>query len=115
MKNENDLKTQSPAFLVGDVSGRLSLENIVDYITKKNLSTHNKIINLWLKSGNKKEDFPELPPCWMNVEITLKNGKKYKSFLASINNFGGVNFVINHTFKKRDYLDVEEIAKWEFI
>jgi len=108
IENEN-----TPSCL-GAVIGSLSLENIVDYITNKQLSTHNKIINLWLKSGNKKEDFPKLPPCWMDVEITLKNGKKYKSFLASINNWGGVKFVINHIFKERDYLDVEDIVKWEF-
>ena len=63
---------------------------------------------------NKAKDFPKLPPCWIDVEITLKNGKKYKSFLASINNWGGVQFIINKTFK-RIYLETEEVIKWEFI
>jgi hypothetical protein len=96
-------------------SSSLSLETIVDYVTKKDLSVHKKICNLWLKAGNKAEDFPKLPPCWMDVEITLKNGKKYKSMLASINNWGGVQFVINRMFKERIYLETEEVVSWEFI
>jgi len=35
--------------------------------------------------------------------------------LASINNWGGVQFVINQTFKKRIYLDTDEVVSWEFI
>lgn len=97
------------------VSGSLSLETIVNYVTKKDLSVHKKVCNLWLKSGNKAGDFPKLPPCWFDVEITLKNGKKYKSMLASINNWGGVQFVINQTFKKRIYLDTDEVVSWEFV
>ena len=93
----------------------LSLETIVDYVTKKDLSVHKKICNLWLKAGYKAEEFPKLPPCWFDVEITLKTGKKYKSMLASINNWGVVQFVINQTFKKRIYLDTEEVVSWEFI
>jgi hypothetical protein len=115
LENENINEPQNPAFLVGAVSGSLSLETIADYVTKKDLSVHKKICNLWLKAGNKAEDFPKLPPCWMDVEITLKNGKKYKSFLASINNWGGVQFVINRMFKERIYLDTEEIVSWEFV
>lgn len=106
---------QKPPLHKTSVSGSLSLETIVDYVTKKDLSVHKKICNLWLKSGNKAEDFPKLPPCWFDVEITLKNGKKYKSMLASINNWGGVQFVINQTFKKRIYLDTDEVVSWEFI
>lgn len=93
----------------------LSLETIVDYVTKKDLSTHNKICNLWLKAGNKAKDFPTLPPIWFDVEITLKNGNKYKSFLASINNWGGVQFVINRPFRQRLYIDINDVTKWEFI
>jgi hypothetical protein len=106
---------QNPQFCQTDVSGSLSLEIIADYVTKKDLSVHNKICKLWLKSGNKAEDFPELPPCWFDVEITLKNGKKYKSMLASINNWGGVQFIINRMFKERIYLDTEEVVSWEFV
>jgi hypothetical protein len=51
----------------------------------------------------------------MDVEITLKNGKKYKSFLASINNCGGVQFIINRMFKERIYLETEEVVSWEFV
>jgi len=104
-----------PPLLIASVSGSLSLETIADYVTKKDLSIHKKICNLWIKSGNKVEDFPKLPPCWMDVEITLKNGNKYKSFLASINNWGGVQFVINRMFKERIYLDTEEVVSWEFV
>ena len=93
----------------------IPLEIIADYITNKDLSVHNKICNLWLKSGNKAEDFPKLPPCYIDVEITLINGKKYKSMLVSINNWGGVEFVINRIFKDRIYLDVEEVTNWKFI
>ena len=106
---------QNPPLHKTSVSGSLYLETIVDYVTKKDLSVHKKICNLWLKSGNKAEDFPKLPPCWFDVEITLKNGKKYKSMLASINNCGGVQFVINQTFKKRIYLDTDEVVSWEFV
>ena len=105
---------QNPPLHKTSVSGSLSLETIVDYVTKKDLSVHKKICNLWLKSGNKAEDFPKLPPCWFDVEITLKNGKKYKSMLAS-NNLGGVQFVINQTFKKRIYLNTDEVISWEFV
>lgn len=105
----------NPQFCQADVSGSLSLETIADYVTKKDLSVHQKIVNLWLKSGNKAKDFPKLPPCWMDVEITLKNGKKYKSFLASINNWGGVQFVINRMFKERIYLETDKVINWEFI
>ena len=108
-------EAQNKALHIVDVSGSLSLETIADCVTKKDLSVHNKICNLWLKAGNKAEDFPKLPPCWMDVEITLKNGKKYKSFLASINNWGGVQFVINRVFKKRIYLETEDVVSWEFI
>lgn len=97
------------------VSRSLSLETIADYVTKEELSIHLKICNLWLKSGNKIEDFPKLPPCWFDVKITLKNGKKYKSFLASINNWGGVQFIINQRLKKRIYLDTDEVVSWEFV
>ena len=103
------------SFCQDNVSGSLSLETITNYVTKKDLSVHNKICNLWLKAGNKAEDFPKLPPCWMDVEITLKNGKKYKSFLASINNWGGVQFVINRMFKERIYLETDEVVSWEFV
>ena len=97
------------------MSGSLSLETIANYITKKDLSVHNKICNLWIKAGNKAENFPKLPPCYMDVEIILKNGKKYKSFLAGVNNWGGVQFVINRMFKERIYLDTEEVVSWEFV
>jgi len=93
----------------------MKLENIVDYITNKDLSVHNKICNLWLGAGNRVEDFPKLPPCWLNVEIILKNGKKYKSMLVEINKWGGYQFVINRKFKKRLYLETDEIISWKFI
>ena len=44
-----------------------------------------------------------------------KNGKKYKSMLASINNWGGVQFVINRMFKERIYLDTDEVVSWKFV
>ena len=106
---------QSQPLQTANASGCLSLETITRYVTKKDLSVHNKICNLWLNAGNKAEDFPKLPPCWFDVEITLKNGKKYKSMLASLNNSGGVQFVINKTFKKRIYLDTDEVISWEFV
>jgi hypothetical protein len=93
----------------------LQLENIVDYVTNKELSVHKKICNIWLKSGNNPKDFPKLPPCYFDVIITLKSGKKYKSMLVSINNWGGVQFIINRAFQKRIYLDVDKIVYWEFI
>lgn len=96
-------------------SGNLSLETIADYVTKKDLSVHNRICNLWLKAGNKPKDFPKLPPCYMDVYITLKNGKKCKSFLASVNHWGGVQFIINRMFRERIYLNTEEVVSWEFI
>ena len=108
-------EAQNKALHIADVSGGLSLETIADYVTKKDLSVHNKVCNLWLKAGNKAEDFPKLPPCWMDVEITLKNGKKYKSFLASINKWGGFQFVINRVCKKRIYLETEDVVSWEFV
>jgi hypothetical protein len=92
-----------------------SLANIADLVQNKEISVHNKIINLWLMFGNEAKDFPKLPPVWIDVLITLKNGKKHKSMLASINNQGGVQFVVNQAFKQRLYLDVEEVIKWEFI
>lgn len=104
-----------PTLPIHGVSGSLSLETIVDYVTHKDLSNHKKIVNLWVKSGNNIKDFPKLPPVWFDVIITLKNGKKYKSMLASINNWGGVQFVINRTFKSRLYLDVDEVVSWEFV
>jgi hypothetical protein len=115
MRNENMIEPQNYQCVQTSVSGGLSLETIADYVTRKDLSVHNKICNLWIKAGNKAEDFPKLPPCWFDVEITLKNGKKYKSMLASINNWGGVQFVINQTFKKRIYLDIDEVVSWEFV
>lgn len=111
----NTNKSQTEQLTQVAVSSSLSLETIADFVTHKDLSVHNKICNLWLKSGNKREDFPKLPPCWFDVEITLKNGKKYKSMLVSINNWGGVQFVINRPFKNRVYLDTEEVVSWVFI
>jgi hypothetical protein len=115
VESENSNEPQNPQLNIGAGSGSLSLETIADYVTKKDLSVHKKICNLWLKAGNKSEDFPKLPPCWMDVEITLKNGKKYKSFLASINNWGGVQFVINRMVKDRVYIEIEEVVSWEFV
>jgi hypothetical protein len=115
LENENLNEAEKPQLNIGAVSGSLSLETIADYVTKKDLSVHNKICNLWLKDGNKAEDFPKLPPWWIDVEITLKSGKKYKSFLASINNWGGVKFVINRMFKERIYLETDEVVSWEFV
>jgi hypothetical protein len=51
----------------------------------------------------------------MDVEITLKNGEKYKSFLGSINNCGEVKYVINRVFNKRIYLETEKVVSWVFI
>ena len=93
----------------------MKLERIVDLVTDKDLSTHNKIINLWLDSGNKREDFPKLPPCWFDVLITLKNGKKYKAILAEINRFGGCEFVVKTTFKGKVYIETGEVIDWKFI
>jgi hypothetical protein len=97
------------------IKSTLSLETIADYVTKKDVSVHNKICGLWLDAGNKAEDFPKLPPCWIDVKITLKDGKKFKSKLASINNRGGVQFVIDSMFKERIYLDTDEVVSWVFI
>ena len=46
-------EAQNKALHIADVSGSLSLETIADYVTKKDLSVHNKVCNLWLKAGNK--------------------------------------------------------------
>lgn len=115
LEKENFNEAEKPQLNIGNISGCLSLEDIADYFTKKDLSLHKKIVNLWLKSGNKAKEFPKLPPCWLDVEITLKNGKKYNSMLSSTNNCGGVQFVINKNFKKRIYLSTDEVVNWEFI
>jgi hypothetical protein len=93
---------------------KLSLEIIIDYVTD-NTSVHDKIINLWLLSGNKKEDFPKLPPSYANVEIVLKNGNKFKAFLADINSWGGKQFIVNRCLRKRLYINTEEVIKWVFV
>lgn len=93
----------------------MKLERILDLVTNNDLSTHKKICWLWLESGNKKEDFPKLPPHYYKVLITLKNGKKYKSFLAEINNWGGSQFIVNRMFGDRLYIDTDEVESWEFI
>lgn len=112
---DNEQEVHNRQLNIDTISGSLSLETIVDYVTNKDLSVHKKICHLWLKSGNKAEEFPKLPPCWFDVEITLENGEKYKSMLVSINNRGGVQFVINRMFKHRIYLDTDEVVNWEFV
>lgn len=78
-------------------------------ITNKDLSAHNKVINIWL-TANKAKDWPDLPPHWCDVKLYHKDGKIYKGFLAEINKWGGEQYKI-----KGRYIDTEEIEKWEFI
>ncbi len=86
------------------------LSEVCRYIQGKDISTHNKIIGLWLMLGGSAEEFPKLPPEYMNVLITLKNGKSYKSFRNECR-----EFIVNRSLRERLYINEEEIVKWEFI
>lgn len=91
----------------------MKLEDIVRYVTDKDISVHNKICNLYIKSGNKAEDFPKLPPCYFDVEITTKNNKKYKAILIDYKG-NPIEYAVN-SWRGRFYIPLEDVVKWEFI
>jgi hypothetical protein len=92
------------------------LGRIYDYLRNDSLSKHNKIINIWLLT-NKREDFPELPPCLCACEITLKNGSRYRAYRDTEMTQDWIEYGNTFTIRRngRRNWKQEDIIKWEFI
>ena len=56
------------------------IDRIYDVLKNKELSFHNKVLNIWVNGGGTKDTFPELPPLICSCEITLLNGDKFKAY-----------------------------------
>lgn len=93
------------------------LGDIYDYVTKNDLSVHQKVVLIWLLT-NKREDFPKLPPELCPCKITLKDGSNFNAYLDKLvcgnrwNEYGFNNHIRKYGRRTWEY---EEVEKWEFI
>jgi hypothetical protein len=92
------------------------LGRINDFVKHKDLSTHTKIVNIWLLT-NDREDFPALPPEICPCEITLQNGSRYRAYLDSENSQDWIEYGNTFAIRRngRRHWHKEEVIKWEFI
>jgi hypothetical protein len=93
---------------------KLPLDTIAKHVTASNLSVHAKIANLWVQAGHNMKSWPNLPPDYLYIRATFKNGTIYKGRIVPINNWGGVKF-LTKKWMKNVYLPLSDIDSWEFI
>lgn len=89
---------------------------IYDLIKNKELSTHNKIINLWVNGGGTKDTFPDLPPLICTCEITLHNGSRFRAYREQkCPNWieYGNTWAIRRNGRRM--WNIEEVKSWVFI
>lgn len=89
------------------------LGRIYDYM-KRDLSIHNKIVNIWLLS-NKAEDFPELPPLIVPCLITLYNGSRFKAYRDTDISQDWIEYGNTFSIRRngRRMWCVKEVESWE--
>ena len=91
------------------------LGRIYDYL-KKDLTVHQKAVNIWLLT-NKREDFPKLPPPICPCKITLKNGSRYRAYLDQQSNEDWIEYGNTWAIRRngRRNWKIEDVVKWELV
>ena len=98
------------------------LGKIVKYVTNKNLTTHQLILNLYKIT---QEEIPVLPPIVCRCEIIVQNGKKYNAILEQMippfycgedaNKDGYFWKVLSTNPNKRYNFKLSDVVEWKFI
>jgi len=83
---------------------------------KRDLSFHQKAVNIWLLT-NKREDFPKLPPLVCPCKITLKNGSRFRAYRDTQYRDGWIEYGNTWAIRRngRRNWTLDEVEKWELI
>jgi hypothetical protein len=110
---------------ISDVSDSYKIAKAIDLLKNKDLSFHNKVLNL-CKLMDVNPNL-ELPPLIIPCKITLNNGEKHIAYLeenkvpyhfpdeGEDNRGIWIEYGKKYFNKSRTYWKIEDVKSWEFI